>query len=206
MDHQELTSKTFQTFSGKPPAQVSWELYSLIALLQSLGVKRYLEVGSRDGDSFFEIVRHLGEGASGVAVDLPGALWGRNDTRENLELACQELVRLGFKASCLFGNSQTEATKRLVVGRGPYDAIMLDGDHTFAGISHDFRLYGDMAPVIIFHDIAGRGCKERFTKDPVEVPQFWELLKVRDPDCEFHEFIAPGSRMGIGVMVRPIIL
>lgn len=187
------------TFSGRRASQDEFELRSFIAFLQERGVRRYLEIGARHGDTFHEVVCSLPPGSTAVAVDLPGGLWGTEKSRAHLEHAVADLVARGYKASCLFGDSQTDATKRLIVGRGPYDAILIDGDHTLAGVTRDWALYGDMAPLVAFHDIVGTGQAERVHGSPVEVPILWDAI-VRS-GADVREFVAPDSKMGIGAVL-----
>ena len=185
------------TFSGRRPSQHEDELRGFIGLLLQEGVRRYLEIGAREGDTFHEVMLSLPVGSAGVAVDLPGGLWGKASTRAQLPLAVADIERSGRKASCLFGDSQTEATKRLIVGRGPYDAMLIDGDHTYAGVSRDWALYRHMAPLVAFHDIVGAGCSDKRSGAQVEVPRLWAEIKASG--LRTVEFVAPESRMGIGV-------
>lgn len=186
------------TFSGRRASQEEGELRSLIALLRERGVTRYLEIGARHGDTFHEVMRSLPEGSTGVAVDLPGGLWGKSSSRQSLKSAVADLKRRGYNASVLFGDSQTDATRRLIVGRGPFDAILIDGDHTLAGVTADWRLYGGMAPLVAFHDIVGTGQRENVEGREVEVPILWEQLRQTHQTVEF---VSPGSLMGIGVVL-----
>lgn len=196
--------KPLVAFSGRRPSQIPFELRSFIKLMRDQGVKRYLEIGSREGDTFVEVLDGLGHGLTGVAVDLPGGLWGKETTRGKLERAVRHLSGQGHKASCLFGDSKTDATRRLVVCRGPYDAILIDGDHTLPGVCADWLAYGKMARIVAFHDIVGHGQAEKVHGNPVEVPKFWSLLKLRADDCGFEclEFVEEGSAMGIGVVIH----
>lgn len=189
-----------QTFSGRRASQDEFELRAFISLLRERGVRRYLEVGARHGDSFHEIVCSLPPGSTAVAVDLPGGLWGTEKSRPHLERVVADLCARGYKASCIFGDSQADATKRLIVGRGPYDAILLDGDHTLKGVTRDWSLYGDMAPLIAFHDIVGTGQAEKVHGSPVEVPILWDAI-VRS-GADVREFVSTGSKMGIGCVLH----
>jgi hypothetical protein len=186
-----------KTFSGRPPSQNEQELRGFISLLRDRGVKRYLEIGSRHGDTFHEVMLSLPTGSTGVAVDLPGGLWGTSKSRNALLCAVADLNARGYRCSALFGDSQTEATKRLIVGRGPYDAILIDGDHTLAGVTRDWQLYGQMAPIVAFHDIVGTGQREKVHGREVEVPILWDRLKAAH---DVREFVAEGSAMGIGAV------
>jgi hypothetical protein len=188
-----------KTFSGRKASQNETELRGFIDLLQTRGVCRYLEIGARDGDTFHEIMLALPQGSAGVALDLPGGLWGKSTTAGNLKAAVADLVARGYEASYILGDSASLATRRLVVGRGPYDAILIDGDHTLEGVTRDWDNYGAMAPIIAFHDIVGTGQHEKVTQREVEVPLLWSAL--RAGSRETREFVAPGSAMGIGVVL-----
>jgi hypothetical protein len=73
------------TRSGRPPSQIEAELSGFIGLLQERNVRRYLEIGARHGDTFHEVMRSLPVGSVGVAVDLPGGLWGHVKSRRARE-------------------------------------------------------------------------------------------------------------------------
>lgn len=192
-----------KTFSGVAACQVESELQAFIDLLVAHGVRRYLEIGSRHGDTFHEVMRHLPAGSVGVAVDLPDSAWGMPKTRASLESAVADLVSMGFSASAVFGDSRTPATRAIVAGRGPFDAILIDGDHTLEGVTADWMNYGELAPVVGFHDIADTMRTNR-RGERIDVPKFWSALKSTTvgSNRRFLEFVGPGSTMGIGVVVK----
>lgn len=167
--------------------------------LNSHDVRSYLEIGARHGDTFHFLMCSLPVGSRGVAVDLPGGLWGTGKSKPHLIEAVEDLNANGYKCSYVFGNSQAEATSRLVWTRGPYDAVLIDGDHTLDGVTKDWEIYGKLAPYIAFHDIVGQGQVEKVNNNPVEVPILWDRLKAK---YETREFIDTDSRMGIGVVCR----
>lgn len=187
-----------KTFSGVPACQVPSELRAFIDLLVAHGVHRYLEIGSRHGDTFHEVMRHLPAASTGVAVDLPWSLWGMKGTRASLERAVGDLDRRGYNASTVFGDSRTPATRAQVAGRGPFDAILIDGDHTLQGVTADWINYGSLAPIVAFHDIADTMRPNR-RGERIEVPRLWSDLK---RGYRHVEFVAPGSTMGIGVILK----
>lgn len=186
------------TFSGRKASQNEQELRAFVAFLQEQKVQRYGEIGARHGDTFHHVLTAL-PGARGVALDLPGGLWGHDSTRGALERSVADLTRRGIKASCMFGDSRTLATQHLFQSRGPYDAILIDGDHTLAGVTADWDAYSHMARIIAFHDIVGEGQHERKHGHPVEVPILWRALKAQGYNTV--EFVAPGSKMGIGCVL-----
>lgn len=187
-----------ETFSGRAASQDPHELREFVALLHAEKVARYCEIGARHGDTFHDVMMSLPARSIGVACDLPGGAWGTDSSRKALERAVKDLVRRGYRASCVFGDSSTPATMRIVASRGPYDAILIDGDHRYAGVKADWEVYGGMAPLIAFHDIAGAGCADKHSGLPVEVPKLWAEITKSGRRCV--EFISPGSRMGIGVV------
>jgi predicted O-methyltransferase YrrM len=190
---------SLRTRSGRPPSQREYELHRFIELLRAERVTRYLEVGARDGDTFFEIMRSLPKGATGVALDLPGATWGQGKSRKRLEDAVRILRTSGYDASCIFGDSTTPATHRLAAMRGPYDAVLIDGDHRYEGVQADWLLYRPLARIVAFHDIAGDGQTTKDGRFPVEVPRLWrEIKQAHARHVEYIDHDNPG--MGIGVV------
>lgn len=184
-----------KTLSGRRPSQVDEEIEGFISLLLQRGVRRYLEIGAREGDTWHYVSTRI-RAERTVAIDLPNAKWGNNRSERELH-AARRLI--GDRAYVLIGGSQDDAIVKVATDLGPYDAIFVDGDHSFAGVTRDYATYGQLAPLIAFHDIAGEKCSDR-EGNRVEVPQFWNDLKRTAPG-EKVEFIAPGSNMGIGVLI-----
>lgn len=186
------------TFSGRRASQSQYELSSFINLLNEKGVKRYLEIGARDGDTFYDVMASLPKGSYGLALDLPGGLWGKSTTSENLKKAVMELRRKGYDAHYIFGDSQSKEVIEQVKEEAPFDAALIDGDHTLFGVTKDWNNYKSMASIIAFHDIVGQGQRERVTRKEVEVPILWEKIK---KDHVHFEFIEKDSKMGIGCLL-----
>lgn len=183
------------TFSGRIASQDAEELSQFLALLKAENVKSYGEIGAREGDTFYAVLKALG--CRGVAMDLPGGAWGKESTRPKLERVIGALHADGFDASAIFGDSTTDATIRQFSGRGPYDAILIDGDHRLDGVTADWRNYRSMARIIAFHDIDGDGQQSK-RGEVVEVPILWQSIK--RAGLRTQEFITPNSHMGIGVV------
>lgn len=189
-----------KTLSGRSASQDADELHRFIDLLKRKNVRRYLEIGARHGDTLYEIGMALPEGSVLVGVDLPGGNWGTSKSKVYLEAAAEALRRAGRTAHLIFGNSRAAGTEGMIVRRGPYDAILIDGDHLYEGVRSDWLKYGDLAPIVAFHDIAGHGVVQKDSGLPVEVPRLWQELK--DEGHVFSEFVSPGSKMGIGVILQ----
>lgn len=180
------------------PSQDEWELRQFIRLLQNAGVRRYCEIGARHGDTFVEILRALPRGSFGLAVDLPGAAWGQDGTDAYLARACDTLKAEGYDARMLLADSHTRETEDMIYGFAHFDAVLIDGDHTYDGVRTDWHRYANLAPIVAFHDIVGEGQIEKRGGRPVEVPRLWAEIKASG--LSYREFIAEGSKMGIGIV------
>lgn len=195
-----------KTRSGRRASQRADELLPFIDFLKERDVRSYLEIGARHGDTFYEVMKSLPKGSIGVAVDLPGGAWGVETSRHALDDAAADLRDMGYRIATVYGDSCTDYVFEKVFEclnwyepHGKFDAILIDGDHRYEGVSADWRRWGGCAPIVAFHDIAGEGQIQPTTKDAVEVPKLWrELL----PHHETREYIGQHSTMGIGVIVR----
>lgn len=186
-----------RTLSGRGWAQRPEELLAFLTLLQSRNVRRYLEIGCRDGDTLYAVASVLAPGAELVGIDLPASVWGRKGSQPNLEVAAREARRLGHRVTIHYADSQQQATRDLLGGQR-FDAILIDADHRYPGVLRDWQLYGPLGRLVAFHDIVGDG--EGRNGWVVEVPRLWREIVASG--AETVEFVAPGSVMGIGVVFR----
>lgn len=185
------------TLSGKGRAHVERELADFLALIQQMDCRSYLEIGCRDGDTFALVADILPAGARMTAIDLPGAKWGRKSSRGNLEGAIEYAKAKGHRVTLHLADSHLLATRALL-GFDHFDCVFIDGDHTYAGVSRDWQLYGPLADrLVAFHDIVGEG--QGRNGNVVEVPRFWRELV--EGGSETREIVAEGSVMGIGVVM-----
>lgn len=185
-------------FSGRRPSQRADEVLWFIELLKWRNVRSYLEIGARDGDMFHAVMSSLPAGSKSVANDMPDGVWGRPDSRQNLERAVNDLKIKGQDATIVWGDSRSAGVRQAIMASGPYDAVFIDGDHRLEGVTADWQNYGPMGRLVAFHDIDGDGEGLR-TGERVEVPQLWRELKAGH---EVAEFIGEQRGMGIGVVFR----
>lgn len=176
------------------------ELARFVSVLLARGVRSYLEIGARYGGTFERVMRALPVGSIGVAVDFPGGDFGDERSPEDLIAAARRLRELGQRVRCLFGPSGAREIVQRV--RWPdgllrFDAVLIDGDHSYLGARADWEIYGPMGRLVAFHDIAApegfanrHGCL-------VEVQRLWAELK---PGRAHLEIVSPESPMGIGVL------
>lgn len=169
------------------------ELSQFLSFIKDSNIRSYLEIGSRNGDSFWAVMTAIGAQARwGVAIDLPengGALELLQKTRDDLEQQdiCAELI---------IGDSRdTEAIHRVSVL--DYDLLLIDADHTFDGVCHDYVNYAHLAKYVAFHDIAAPPGYQSDGK-PNDVGIFWSALK---QGRKTLEIITPGSNMGYGILL-----
>lgn len=184
------------TRSGRRASQQPGELARFKEII--CGAQSYLEIGARDGDTFYEIVKSLPFGSRAVAVDLPGGKWGTESSADNLLECASALSAMSYDITVIFGDSSDSDIIQTVGDFGPYDAVFIDGDHRYRGVKEDWLNYGD-APIVGFHDIDGEGVFSGSM--PVEVPLLWAEIK----DTYRHESIidcVDGRKMGIGVIWR----
>jgi hypothetical protein len=187
------------TRSGRRASQHPDELRAFIELLRRENVRSYLEIGARHGDTFFEVMKSLPKGSMGVAVDLPGGLWGTEKSKAPLRRAVIDLKSGGYRATAVFGDSRSAGVRQTVMADGPFDAVLIDGDHLYEGVKADWLNYGPMSRIVAFHDIAGEGEAEKVNGNPVEVSRLWSELKA---DYRHAELIGEATTMGIGVLWR----
>lgn len=185
-----------KTFSGRKASQNEFELRSFIQFLKDSNVRRYMEIGARHGDTFHEVMKNLPKSSYGLAMDLPGGLWGTPKSKDHLARSVKDLNANGYDCEYLYADSQLSETAFSISSMLPFDAILIDGDHTLEGVTKDWNNYKDRAEIIAFHDIVGTGEAEKVNGNLVEVPILWAEIKTQ---YKTLEFIDTNSKMGIGV-------
>lgn len=187
------------TFNDKYKISQNYnELMQFIDFALAHGVSSYLEVGSRDGGTFYEIVSRLGQNATATAIDLPGGNWGKTNSEKRLHKRINELQKQGYNARAIIGCSGNLQTIKEAKKYGPYDLTFIDGCHLYESVARDWNNYKSISRMVAFHDIAGTGIKTKHGL-PVEVPVFWQEIK---QEYDHVEIIDGNSRMGIGVILQ----
>jgi hypothetical protein len=158
------------------------------------GVSSYLEIGVEHGGTFaitVEVMRRFAPVNTAIAVDLgpvPRLIARYRRRHPEVEFAAVD--------------SGSDAFRRLVAERGPFDLVLIDGDHSEEACRRDFETVRDHARMVAFHDI----------NEPhyPGVRKVWESLP--EDDYEKLEFTAQydelmetvGPRFGIGLAIQRI--
>lgn len=148
-------------FSGQRLNQFPKEVLRFIGVMNKHGVRSYLEIGCRWGDTLYAVGMGLPEGSRIVGVDLPGIKTGGiayevQGTEPFLDRAIDSLCLAGRDARLIIGNSREREIIDQAKALGPFDAVLIDGDHTPEGVRRDWDNYGPMGRMVAFHDIMNR--------------------------------------------------
>ena len=191
--------------TGQKVSQKDKELAGLIKEIQDANCTKYLEIGARQGNTFYDVMMSLPKGSIGVCVDLPAGAWGKSGTEKYLAKVVEELKKEGYKIHMILGDSTDPKVIEKIKSFGPYDAALIDGDHRYEGVKKDWENYMPIVnKIIAFHDIDGRGVVQKSNPDLiVEVPTLWDELKQKWLHKEFIDNEErPEAPMGIGVIYK----
>ncbi|MBX3482526.1 class I SAM-dependent methyltransferase [Phenylobacterium sp.] len=181
-------------------AQDEREISAFCELLAAEGVRSYLEIGSKFGGSLWRVATALPKGSRIVSVDLPGGTRAWSESQVSLKACLQALTEGGYDARVIWGDSTLKAVIDQVEAWGPYDAILLDGDHRLDGLVKDWDNYREMGRIVAFHDVAWfRAATWQGVR--IDVPQLWNNLRPQYPHREFR-YDPSLKNNGIGVLWR----
>lgn len=181
-------------------AQDEREITEYCQLLTDEGVTSYLEVGSKFGGSLWAAATALPVGSRIVSVDMPNGTRAWNESSASLKACHEELRGLGYETHAIWGDSTDPKVIEQVKALGPFDAIMLDGDHRLPGIVKDWDNYAPMGRMIAFHDVAWfRAATWEGVR--IDVPQLWNNLRVQYRSVEFR-YDPSFKNNGIGCLWR----
>lgn len=176
------------------------EIAAFCDLLKREGVRSYLEIGSKFGGSLWRVGQALDPGARIVSVDMPGGTKRFPESSRSLEAAVARLKERHPDTRIIWGDSTALSTIQQVRALGPFDAVLIDANHTLPYVTHDFAQYGPMGRLVAFHDIAWKRAPD-WVGTRIDVPEFWASVKDAHRTEEFV-FCPTGKNNGIGVLWR----
>lgn len=172
--------------------QEQGELQRFLWLVRELGVRRYCEIGCRNGDTFGLVMAEIGPGGYGLAIDLPE----NTDSRYRLVQTAKTLRANAINVELVFASSHERNTIAKAQKAAPFDLILIDADHRYEGVKKDWDNYGTFADVIAFHDISAPNGHQS-DGYPNGVGRFWKEVSAA---FAHDEFVTPGSDMGFGIL------
>jgi predicted O-methyltransferase YrrM len=170
------------------------EFIPFCQLMKNENVRSYLEIGSFSGGSIEIAAQYLPVGSRIVSIDKP---W-KQTKQERLASILNDLKQRGYDTHLIIGDSTESRSIFKARKFGPYDAVFIDGNHTFPYVKSDWENYGSLGRIVGFHDIAQ-------DKPPHGASAFWNQLKSK---YRHAEFISEATRartdgaFGIGVLWR----
>jgi predicted O-methyltransferase YrrM len=165
--------------------QESVEAEWFCAHLRVMKIKSFLEIGSRYGDSLQGWALACEPGARICALDIDGLEPG-----SALKRTMRLLAQMGYDPRMKIADSKTPEAINWARENGPFDAIFIDGDHSYEGVKADYENYRQFAGRMIgFHDVAG---------GEAGVRQFWNEVSHSKSGFRVQSFCA--SQMGIGII------
>lgn len=176
------------------------ELKLFVDVLRREGVQSYLEIGSKFGGSFGAVTRMMPPGSRAVCVDLPSGTKHWTASRNALIACCTDLKQSGYDVHLIWGDSTDADIIQRVAALGPFDAALIDGNHTLPYVLSDWLHYGPLCRLVAFHDIAWSR-PANWTGYQIDVPEFWAGVK---GDYRHQEIRRDrtGQDNGIGILWR----
>jgi cephalosporin hydroxylase len=160
-----------------------------------------IEIGSGNGGMLAAFCAAAADGATVVSVDLEDGPFGAGAPTEHLRNRANP--KPGQTLHLVRGDSRDVRVRDRVAGLlpRPADVLLIDADHTYAGVKADYELYSPLVAVdgiVAFHDILPHS-----GVPDCEVDGFWRELAGGK-----HEIVAPreldregGTWGGIGLLI-----
>ncbi len=204
-DVVELSCKAFSNFPFNilgwaiQSLQVAQEITILLHMLARRRPNLILEIGTAGGGTLFALTRVASATATLLSVDLPSGKFGGGYSAWKTRFYAS--FRMHYQRVILIRNDShliatLDAIKK-ILGEQKLDFLLIDGDHTYEGVTKDFKMYRNLVAkggIIAFHDIVPG------SPDSVGgVPQFWSEIKAAHNYSEIVKDWNQGA-CGIGIL------
>jgi predicted O-methyltransferase YrrM len=182
------------------PMQNPREIRRLVERVQELQPKTVLEIGTARGGTLFLFCQSASKDAEIVSLDLP---YGKNGGGyPSWKTSVYRLFRRADqKLTLLRANSHLEQSRarveRAIAGK-KFDLIMIDADHSYAGVKRDFELYSPLVSergIIVMHDVL----PNPFDAE-IDVHRFWKEISAVYQCEEIVDNYEQGC-FGLGIVV-----
>ena len=162
-----------------------------------------VEIGAGKGGMLAAFCAVAGEDATIVSVDLEGGPFGGGAS--DAQLRSRANVKPRQKLHLVRGDSLDPAIRERTASLTPkgVDVLFVDGDHSYDGVSGDFRMYSRLVVpggIVAFHDIL-----TTLSVEPgCEVDRLWGSLTGSKREIVApRELLRGGTWGGIGVLEVP---
>lgn len=175
------------------------EILGLVHLCRELKAEIICEIGTQQGGTLILLMQLVPSLVQLVSLDIHMPF--------SRQLALKRARRTQHQLQFIVGDSKDRTTlqelERSLAGR-KLDVLFIDGDHSFAGVKHDFEMYSPLVRpggLIAFHDIVPDYAHARGVvtgRRTGDVPEFWKTVKDSYPS---RELIDDPEQDGFGIGV-----
>jgi len=173
--------------------QVKSEFLEFASIVKRQKPKAFLEIGTRNGGTFFVLCRLSDPQAIVISLDLPGGQFGGGYTPFQVPVLWR-MKKPGQQLHLLRTDSHSAEAKlrtEQALNGSQLDLLFIDGDHTYDGVKKDFEMYSPLVKtggLVVFHDIVDIPGPE------FGVQRFWNEIK-----CGYqHQEIIENPKQGWG--------
>jgi predicted O-methyltransferase YrrM len=197
------TAYAFEDWNVVAPNQIRSEIGALLCALAAEPPRTMLEIGTARGGTLFLLCQVAADDANLISIDLPySGPCGNAGYPPAVASLFASFARSEQAIELIQGDSHsgdTRAEVQRILGGRPLDFLLIDGDHTEAGVRRDFEMYSPLVRrdgQIALHDIVG-GRPELSGG----VPDFWQELTPSRSTQEFVQDWEQGA-FGIGLISK----
>ena len=196
VDLDGLLAKTRDIF---PAVQNPRELRALLELVAKQRPRVVVEIGTASGGTFYCLSQLAHPEALMVSLDIEGGAYGGGQS-VNDTLVFSSFGPPGqsfqFLRQRSFHLSTLHALEKILDGRS-IDLLVIDADHSYAGVKSDFEMYGRLVAddgLTALHDIHDFPHHMKAWREGNDVHTFWRELV--DGGWDTREIIDPGVTSG----------